>query len=63
MLGKIAVVSISLVILMVVLQIDRSIILFKVMYGISIVLIAASLAAYITRAAEFLKQKKNYESI
>lgn len=64
-LGKIAVISISLVILFVVLfqfHIVWNNLLFKALYGLSILLIFASLYAYIIRAIEFLRQK-NYESV
>jgi CDP-diacylglycerol--glycerol-3-phosphate 3-phosphatidyltransferase len=61
-LGKITVIFIGITILMIILQIDRSGILFKSFYGLSIVLIFASLAGYIIRAFEFLKQK-SYGSV
>ncbi len=62
MLGKITVLNIGIVILLFIIRIDTSLIIFKIIYGLSIVLIFVSLIGYTIRASEFLKQK-NYESI
>ncbi len=62
MLGKITVLSIGFVILFILLNVDRSFILFKLLYGTSLLLIVASFIGYIVRAMEFIK-KKNYESV
>ena len=62
MLGKITVTNIGIVIMLFILRVDTSYLIFKMIYGLSIVLIFVSLIGYIIRASEFLKQK-NYESI
>ena len=62
MLGKITVLNIGIVILLFIIRIDTSLIIFKIIYGLSIILIFVSLIGYTIRASEFLKQK-NYESI
>ena len=62
MLGKITVINIGIVILLFILRVDTSLLIFKMIYGLSIVLIFVSLIGYIIRATEFLKQKE-YESI
>lgn len=62
MLGKITVVIIGIVILLIMLQIDRTTIFFKLFYGLSILLIIASLVGYTIRAIEFLR-KREYGSI
>ena len=59
MLGKITVISISLVILLVLARIDRQSIVFTGIYYISIVLIFSSLIGYAIRSIEFIKQQKN----
>jgi len=61
-LGKITVTILGVVILMIILKVNRDSILFLSFYTISILMIFASLIAYIIRTVEFLKQK-NYESI
>ena len=62
MLGKITVLSVGFVILFILLNVDRSLIIFKLFYGVSLVLIVASFFGYVIRALEFLR-KKNYESV
>ncbi len=62
MLGKITVINIGIVILLFILRVDTSFLIFKIIYGLSIILIFASLIGYSIRASEFLKQK-DYESI
>lgn len=62
MLGKISVLSIGFVILFILLNVDRSQIVFKLFYWISLVLIIASFIGYLIRALEFIK-KKDYESL
>ena len=59
MLGKIAVISIGLVLFFILLQVDRSSIFFKGLYLLSILLVISSLVGYAIRAFEFIKQKKN----
>lgn len=58
MLGKLTVVVIGVVIMLIILQIDRSALLFKLFYGLSILLIFASLIGYSMRAVEFLRKRK-----
>jgi cardiolipin synthase (CMP-forming) len=58
-LGKITVVFISLVLLMILFQTDRGTLYFKFFYYSSLILIVASLAAYVIRAMEFLKKREN----
>ena len=62
MLGKITVINIGIVILLFILRVDTTNLIFKMIYGLSIVLIFVSLIGYIIRAIEFLRQKE-YESI
>ncbi len=62
MLGKITVINIGIVILLFLLRFDTTSLIFKIIYGVSIILIFASLVGYTIRALEFLRQK-NYESI
>jgi len=62
MLGKITVINISIVILLFILRVDTTTIIFKMIYGLSIVLIFISLIGYTIRAKEFIKQKE-HESI
>lgn len=57
-LGKITVLVIGFVILFITLQMDRSNLVFKAFYFASILLIFASLIAYIIRSIEFIKQRK-----
>lgn len=61
-LGKISVLSIGIVILLILLNVDKTLIVFKLFYGISIVLIFASFFGYVIRAFEFIKKKK-YEPV
>ena len=61
-LGKITVINIGIVILLIILQFNGNNTVYKLLYASSIVLIFASLIAYIIRAKEFLK-RKNYESV
>ncbi len=62
MLGKITVINIGIVIMLFILRVDTTNLIFKMIYGLSIVLIFVSLIGYIIRAIEFLRQKE-YESI
>ena len=59
MLGKITVISIGLVLLFILFQVDRHTIYFRGLYLISILLIFSSLIGYLIRSIEFIKQKKN----
>ena len=59
MLGKITVISISLVILLVLAQVGKTSILFLGFYYASIILIFASLIGYFIRSMEFIRQKEN----
>lgn len=61
-LGKVTVINISLVIILIVAGINKDSLLYLVLYGMSIILIIASLVAYLLRAMEFIKRKK-YESV
>lgn len=61
-LGKLAVINISLVIVLIICGIAKDAFLYVALYGLSIILIVVSLVAYIIRATEFLKRKK-YESV
>jgi len=61
-LGKITVLFIGSVVLMILLGINRENIIYQFVYYSSIVLMYTSLIAYIYRAVEFIKRKKN-ESI
>jgi cardiolipin synthase (CMP-forming) len=61
-LGKITVINIGIVILFIILQLNGSNLIYKLLYASSIVLIFASLIGYIIRAKEFLK-RKNYGSV
>jgi cardiolipin synthase (CMP-forming) len=57
MLGKITVLIIGIVIILILLDVDRSTIYYKIIYGSSLLLIVASFAAYTLRGIEFLKAK------
>ena len=61
-LGKITVINIGIIILLIILQLNGTNIVYRILYASSIVLIFASLIGYIIRAKEFLK-RKNYGSI
>ena len=61
-LGKITVINIGLVILLIMLDVNRHIWLFKGLYYLSILLVFVSFAAYVYRAIEFIK-KKDYGTI
>ena len=61
-LGKITVINIGIVILLIILQLNGTNLVYKLLYASSIVLIFASLIGYIIRAKEFLK-RKNYGPI
>ena len=63
MLGKITVLIIGIVIILIMLQIDRTLLYFKSIYGISIILIIGSFTAYVLRALEFLKAKPHDDII
>jgi cardiolipin synthase (CMP-forming) len=55
MLGKITVLIVGIVIILIMLQVDKTLFYFKAVYGISIILIFGSFSAYVLRALEFLK--------
>jgi cardiolipin synthase (CMP-forming) len=57
MLGKITVLIIGIVIILILLNADRSMIYYKIIYGISLLLIVASFVGYSIRAMEFLRVK------
>lgn len=59
MLGKIAMLAISFVVLFIFLDVNRHSLLFEVLFYGSIVLIFASLFAYIYRAAEYIKKENS----
>jgi cardiolipin synthase (CMP-forming) len=59
MLGKLTVVSIGLTLFLILLQVNRTEILFKGLYYLSIILIISSLIGYSLRSFEFIKQMKN----
>jgi len=61
-LGKITVITIGIVILLIILNIDRNNLVFRILYASSLILIVGSLIGYIIRAKEFL-QRKNYGPI
>lgn len=60
MLGKIAVTVLALLLLLIILNFDRTSLIFKAIYLSTLGLIIASFIAYIIRAVEFINQK-NYE--
>ncbi len=62
MLGKITVLSIGIVILLIIGDMSRSSYIFLAFYGLSIILVFASLIGYIIRALEFIRRKE-YESV
>jgi len=59
MLGKITVLLIGFVVIFIFLEVNRHSLYFEILYYSSIVLIYASLFAYIYRAAEYLKKENN----
>ncbi len=61
-LGKITVINIGFVILLLILNFDRTNYIYLFLYGMSIILMFVSLFTYIIRAIEFLRQK-NYGSV
>ncbi|MHB8853986.1 MAG: CDP-alcohol phosphatidyltransferase family protein [Ignavibacteriaceae bacterium] len=61
-LGKITVINIAIVILFILFDVNKSTLLFEIIYFMSIILIITSLIGYIVRAKEFLNRKEN-ESI
>jgi CDP-diacylglycerol--glycerol-3-phosphate 3-phosphatidyltransferase len=63
MLGKITVLILGIVIILILLQVDKTSLYFKAIYGISILLIIGSFAAYALRAFEFLKAKPQNDTI
>jgi cardiolipin synthase (CMP-forming) len=63
MLGKITVLIIGIVIILIMLQVDRTLFYFKAIYGMSIILIFGSFSAYVLRALEFLKAKPQKDII
>ena len=62
MLGKITVTVLGIVLLMIIINVKKDNLLYLTFYIASMLLILGSLAGYIIRSVEFLKQK-NYESI
>ncbi|MDT3696965.1 MAG: CDP-alcohol phosphatidyltransferase family protein [Ignavibacterium sp.] len=58
-LGKITVLCIGMVVLLILLGIDRNSLIFTLFYFSSIVLMFISFLAYVYRAVEFIKKKKN----
>ena len=58
MLGKITVLVIGFVIILILLQVDRDTIYFRLIYGASLLLIVGSFIGYAIRASEFLRGKK-----
>jgi cardiolipin synthase len=63
MLGKITVLIIGIVILLIMLQVDKTSFYYKSIYGISLILIVVSFVAYALRAYEFLKAKPQKDII
>ncbi len=61
-LGKITVTNIGVVIFLIIINLDKNNILFKILYNLSIVLIIISIIGYAYRAIEFIK-KKDYGNI
>jgi len=59
MLGKIAVSAIGMVILLVLLDVNQSILIFKFFFYLSIILIFISFFAYLYRAVEYINKNKN----
>lgn len=59
MLGKITVSVLSLLLIFIILQIDRNLLIFKIIYYITLVLIVVSFTAYLIRAFEFLNKEKH----
>lgn len=62
-LGKITVLNIGLVILFILVGLQKEHLIYIVFYYSSIILIFASLAGYIIRAAEFIKRNNKNESV
>lgn len=62
-LGKITVLNIGLVILFILAGIPEELLIYVLFYYLSIILIFASLAGYIIRAAEFIKRNNKNESV
>ena len=63
MLGKITVLIIGIVIILILINIDRNMIYYKIIYGLSLLLIVASFAGYTLRAIEFLSAKPKSDFI
>lgn len=61
-LGKITVINIGIIILLIMLNINRNILVFKGLYYLSILLVFVSFVAYVYRAIEFIK-KKDYGTV
>ncbi|RPI70684.1 MAG: hypothetical protein EHM47_11680 [Ignavibacteriales bacterium] len=59
MLGKITVTILSLLLILIILQVDKSIFIFQILYYITLALIVVSFVAYLIRAIEFLNRKKH----
>jgi CDP-diacylglycerol--glycerol-3-phosphate 3-phosphatidyltransferase len=60
--GKITVINIGIVILLIILNINKSLLVFKGLYFLSILLIFISFIAYVYRAIEFIN-KKDYGNL
>jgi len=61
-LGKITVINIGIIILLVIINVNRHILVFKGLYYLSILLVFISFIAYVYRAIEFIK-KKDYGTL
>ena len=62
LIGKITVTVLSLLLVMIIMQIDRNNFIFESVYYVTLVLIVISFIVYLIRAFEFLNDKK-YESV
>ncbi|MDO8549916.1 MAG: CDP-alcohol phosphatidyltransferase family protein [Ignavibacteria bacterium] len=62
MIGKITVTVLSLLLILVIIQIDKSSLIFQSVYFSTLILIIVSFITYLIRAFEFIN-KKNYESV
>lgn len=62
-LGKLAVLSIGIILLLILIGIDKNIFIYQFFFYLSIVLIFASFAGYVIRAAEFIKRNSKNESV
>ncbi|OGU73629.1 MAG: hypothetical protein A2V93_09150 [Ignavibacteria bacterium RBG_16_34_14] len=62
MIGKLTVTLLSLFLILVIVQIDKSSLIFQSVYFITLILIVVSFVVYVMRAFEFIN-KKRYESV